>query len=276
MKTIKFSEVDSLIQSYCCRKTFEKPLLLWCTHFEMCKSIKHTYDGPLSGLSEEFLLPDNKKIIAIDSRGKEVDLQYDRSMGYIVYKPIQKKEIDKVIYHRYMYAAEQPFLDYCAEFSKKKQVPVICLFEDAGTASVLTLTKSAVDIAYLEKNFELYVVLGRTYDEWKSQLLSRSANEPKALYVAQKLTNYMDNHQDLYVAFGAFEDMPQEAVHTVEYGLDSAYERILKNLSEPLEERNVRFVLLTCGGPDGYYFGQIKKRGDFQDLVADILLNYDK
>ena len=145
MKTIKNLEVDSLIQSYCGRKTFEKPLLLRSENSDPFIKI------------EEALLKENENGNVVDllycPESKKLDLKIDNDdnqiVGGIVVRD-KNNNIKKVFYHP-IGSTYQSRFDYCIEILQQNQIPVICCVEEQD---VITAARDD----YLAEHFEQYFI----------------------------------------------------------------------------------------------------------------------
>ncbi|MBO7458673.1 MAG: hypothetical protein J6T80_05405 [Paludibacteraceae bacterium] len=264
MKTVKLSELDQLIQKYCDQKEFTKPLMLWFARNQTLYEVK----AELTNLTDH--RHDTISIIDHPSRGRhrivpdgEIVKQGSGNVEFLNHDHLPESYSDRtkrIIYHSCGKQLEMGIMEYCVYQLRKLQKPFICLVNDFSAGK-----EWAIGQDDLEKYFDQYCVLERTYAEWR---------ESKSQGIIPEMVKYLDAHQDLFIESPALAGMPKEAVHTREHDINSLSEIIedlrTRNESVSSKIKELHAVEQSWGSPlypNSFHFTD---RDDFRELLEKI------
>lgn len=258
MKTIKLKDLRNLIQDYCNQEVFAKPLMLWFGSNPTIDRVKRELrdDEMISTITFGGHPMDGHEWCFIDGQRAKVKDHPELLSNDILPSGFSDKT-KRLLYHNYLLQLKQSSLEYCKYLCSWQNMPIVCLVNDYSANK-----KDSVNSDFLNKNFEQYFVLERTYDEWKEW-----ATQTKE--IVPELIEYMDAHKDLFMTSPALAGMPTEAIHTIESALLLTSYAMKNNEEDTLDEK-IKYVMCLIFGqggaiPDNYF----AEREDFKQMLTD-------
>ena len=280
MKTVKLSELDQLIQKYCSQKVFTKPLMLWFARNHTLDEVKaeltnltdHRHDTitlqdhPSRGRHR--IVPDGE--IVTNNSGRVEILNNDHL------PESYSDRTKRIVYHSYGKQLEMETMEYCVYQLRKLQKPFICLVNDFSAGKEWAIRQDD-----LEKYFDQYFVLERTYEEWREWAVqtsiykSQDGEEFECPNIIPDLVEYMDAHKDLFIESPALEGMPQEAIHTREHDINSlsdSIERIkYESVSAKIKIDELSSEEYSWGSPLAPNSFHFTDREDFRKMLEKVI-----
>lgn len=206
MNTIKLVQLKNLFADYCNQRNYTRPLMLWFANSQT-----------LYNVEEQLLQDSSRRTIKIKEDG--LSLLKISQKGTLPEE--YSEDVDRIIYRTDCVLSMQAGLDYCCHVLDILQKPFICLMRDSDA-----FIQNATNKAYLDKNFEQFFVIERTYDEWMDW--AKETNLISHYSLLMYLNMHLWESPDWWIASPSLQGMPEEAIHTREPLLTNLLKMIRK------------------------------------------------